>query len=69
MAQLAVEKLSMKEFPDLYGNLHHYFIDEDIRGKDPEYRAFQNMELQKLIAHLKSGDIEKANSISFLQSS
>jgi hypothetical protein len=68
-ARINVEALSMKEFPNLYSNLHHYYDDEDIRYKDPEYKKFQDCELGKLIYHLKAGDIEKANEISFLHES
>jgi len=68
-ARISVEALSMKEFPNLYGNLHHYYDDEDVRAKDLEYKKFQDKELEKLIRRLKSGDIEKANEISFLHES
>jgi len=68
-AQEKVDALSMKEFPELYGNLYHYYNDEDSRGKDSEYKAFQNSELEKLIRHLKAGEIEKANGVSFLHES
>jgi len=65
-AQKEIDNLTMKEFQELYSNLHHYYDDEDIREKDPEYKAFQNIELEKLINHLKSGEISKANGISFI---
>ena len=68
-AQSRVEALSMREFPSLFSNLYHYYVDYDIRAKDPEYREFQNRELEKLIKHLEAGDIEKANEISFLHES
>lgn len=68
-ARLKVEALSMRVLPDLYGNLHHYYDDEDIRAIDPEYMEFQNKELEKLIKHLETGDMEKANEISFLHES
>jgi len=68
-AKTKIDALSMGEFPDLYANLHHYYDDEDIRAKDPEYRAFQNKELEKLIKHLEAGNTEKANEISFLHES
>ncbi len=68
-AQALVDDLSMKEFQELYGNLHHYFDDEDIRGKDSDYKSFQDKELKKLINHLKESGIERANSVSFLHES
>jgi len=68
-AQQRVDALSMEEFPDLYGNLFHYYGDDDIRKNDSEYKQFQDGELVKLISHLKSGDIKSANSISFLHES
>ncbi|HBV22065.1 MAG TPA: hypothetical protein DEF07_10165 [Nitrosomonas sp.] len=68
-ARIKVEALSMKEFPDLYANLHHYYYDEDTREKDQQYREFQNNELKKLIMHLEVGDMKRANEISFLHES
>ena len=68
-ARIKVEALTMKEFPNLFGNLHHYYDDEDIRARDQEYREFQNKELEKLIQHLEVGDLDKANEISFLHES
>lgn len=65
IAQEQVEKLAMTEFGDLYGNLHHYRMDEDIRERDPEYRAFQETELRKLIEYLKAGDVKKASWVFF----
>lgn len=66
VAQDKVEELTMTEFGDLFGNLHHYYMDVDIRLRDPEYKDFQETELKKLIQHLKVGDIEKASEVSFL---
>ena len=65
-AQVRVNDISIIELQELYGNLHHYFDDEDIRDKDSDYKAFQDKELKKLINHLKASEIEKANGISFL---
>ncbi|WP_295623531.1 hypothetical protein [uncultured Nitrosomonas sp.] len=65
VAQDKIEKLTMTEFDDLYSNLHHYYTDEDIRKRDPEYKEFQVAELQKLIKHLKSGNIKSANRVFF----
>jgi hypothetical protein len=39
----------------VFANLHHYLDDEDIRVRDPEYRAMQEAELAKLISLLRSG--------------
>lgn len=61
-----VGELSMKEFQNLYGNLHHYWLDEDTREKEPEYKEFQKIELEKVIQHLRSGNIVAANKVSFL---
>ena len=49
-------------------NLFHYTNDADIREKDNYYKEMQNRELVKLIDFLKSGDLDSAKQISFLQS-
>lgn len=65
-AQEQVESLAMTEFGKVYGNLYHYYSDEDIRQRDPEYKKFQEAELKKLIGRLRSGNIEAAQEVSFL---
>lgn len=50
-----------------YANLHHFLSDEDIRAKDPEYRAMQESEMRKLIDLLRSdAGPEKLYWITFL---
>lgn len=66
IAQDKVEMLAITELEAMYGNLHHYYTDEDIRERDPEYNEFQVAELRKLIKHLKAGNIKSANRVSFL---
>jgi hypothetical protein len=56
-----------KNLEEIIMNLNHYFSDEDIREKDTQYRIFQKNELKKLIDCLKVNNFEKANKISFLQ--
>jgi hypothetical protein len=51
---------------ELFGNLHHYIADADIRAKDPVYRELQDSEMTILISRLRSGDIAKANQVTFL---
>jgi len=68
-AQKEIEALSMEEFPELFGNLYHYLNDEDLRKKDKEYKEFQNEELKKLVNHLETGNIKKANEVSFIHES
>ena len=68
-AQSTIDTLSMQDFSELYGNLHHYYNDQGLREKDPEYKVFQNIEFEKLIKHLKAGEIGKANGISFIHES
>jgi hypothetical protein len=51
---------------ELFGNLHHYIADADIRAKDSGYRELQDTEMTKLISRLRSGDIAKANRVTFL---
>jgi len=65
-AQEQIEALSMEEFGEVYGNLHHYYSDEDIRQRDPEYKKFQDAELKKLIDHIRTGNIKAAQEVSFL---
>lgn len=50
-------------------NLNHYWDDEDIRLRDPDYRAMQDQELAKLIRHLERADYTRALEISFLHKS
>ena len=66
-SQLELENLLLTEFKEILSNLDHYFSDEDIRKKDSEYSNFQNNELLKLIHYFKIENIEKANTISFLE--
>ncbi len=51
---------------ELFGNLHHYIADADIRAKDLVYRELQDSEMTILISRLRSGDIAKANQVTFL---
>jgi hypothetical protein len=64
-----VERISWQMIPEVnrvYGNLFHYWHDQDVRERDPEYKAMQDLELALLIHHLKNNDFVKACSISFL---
>ena len=56
----------MPELDGLYGNLFHFWYDEEPRKKDSVYSEMQLVELSKLIGVLKSGDYESANKITFL---
>ncbi len=47
-------------------NLEHYLADGDIRARDADYKSFQNAELAKLIAQLRSGRLDQASRIDFL---
>lgn len=58
---------ALADYKNVYTNLFHYWLDEDIREKDSNYQAFQNKELANLIVHLKYCDFAKASEISFLQ--
>jgi hypothetical protein len=63
------EKIAWDEIPEIsgvYGNLFHYWHDQDIRKKDKEYNFMKDTELNKLIRHLKNKEFAKANNISFL---
>ena len=51
---------------ELFGNLHHYIADADIRATDPGYRELQDSEMTKLISRLRSGEIAEANRVTFL---
>jgi hypothetical protein len=72
-------QLSEEQFRQRYGtcdvsgdleaiicNLEHYFGDADIRERDADYRHFQDKELDKLITHLRSGQINRAVDVNFL---
>ncbi len=52
---------------ELFGSLHHYIADVDIRAKDAGYRELQDSEMAKLIARLRAGEITKANRVTFLE--
>jgi len=54
------------EVGNVYGNLFHYWHDQDIRKKDKEYKLMQGTELNKLIQLLKNKEFIKANNVSFL---
>ena len=58
--------LKTRGLEELFGNLHHYIADADIRAKDAGYRELQDSEMTKLISRLRSGDIAKANRVTFL---
>ena len=63
------KKINWDKIPEIgkvYGNLFHYWHDQDIREKDKEYKFMQDTELNKLIQHLKNKEFAKANNISFL---
>lgn len=67
-----VEQLNwdhLTQIQPVYGNLFHYWDDEDIRERDPAYREFQDQELKKLVDHLRECRFERARSISFLKES
>jgi hypothetical protein len=51
----------------IWPNLEHYLADLDIRERDPDYRAMQEGEMDKLVQLLRTGapDVELAR-ISFL---
>ena len=61
-----VEQLSMREVGQLFSNLFHYWNDGDIRDKEIEYKQLQETELEKVINHLRNGDVDAANKVSFL---
>ena len=46
--------------------LDHYLDDEDIRKRDPSYRAMQNSELEKLVSLLEQSNYEGAAKVTFL---
>ena len=50
----------------VFANLYHFWQDEDIRNNDPQYKAMQESELEKLIGHLKNEEWSSANGVSFL---
>jgi hypothetical protein len=39
----------------IWPNLEHYLADLDIREQDPDYRAMQDAEMQKLVHLLRTG--------------
>lgn len=61
--------LSSPHLSQVKCNIEHYYADEDIREKDDKYKAFQNGELTKLVQHLRCGDMQKANTVTFLHES
>lgn len=50
-------------------SIEHFLSDSDIRGKEINYRKMQEEEMTKLIKLLRSGGINDAKRISFLQKS
>ncbi|MFK8067722.1 MAG: hypothetical protein AB8D52_05715 [Gammaproteobacteria bacterium] len=69
IAEDLAEKISWNKIPEageVYGNLFHYWHDQDIREKDLEYKSMQKLELSKLIQHLKNREFGKACNITFL---
>jgi hypothetical protein len=64
LANLAALKTPGLE--ELFGNLHHYIADADIRAKDPGYRKLQDSEMTKLITRLRTGELARANRVTFL---
>ena len=69
IAEDLAEKIAWDKLPeisDVYGNLFHYWHDQDIREKEDEYKSMQDSELKKLIQHLKKQEFGKACNISFL---
>lgn len=65
-AEERIKAFSTSNFIGVISNLRHYLDDEDIRSRDRAYKEMQEKELHKLIQYLKSGDYEKADTISFL---
>jgi hypothetical protein len=53
----------------IWCNLQHYLADADIRERDSDYKAFQDAELGKLLAHLRAGRVDQASRINFLSES
>ena len=53
----------------LMSSIEHFLSDSDIRGKDINYREMQEQEMMKLIKLLRSGRIDDARGITFLQKS
>jgi len=47
-------------------NLDHFLCDKDIREKDQGCRRMQETEMEKLIAFIRQGNIQKATKIHFL---
>ena len=69
VAQMIFERIDwadMSEIHEVFSNLHHYWDDEDIRSREPEYKAMQDGELDKLILHLEKQHWRSANGVSFL---
>jgi hypothetical protein len=61
-----IDKLSFTGIESVYGNLFHYLSDADIRERDQGYKELQDLELKKLIGHLRTADFDKAKGITFL---
>jgi hypothetical protein len=51
---------------DLIAGVWHYLADADIRARDAEYREMQELEMQRLIRHLRAGRLAEAQRITFL---
>ena len=51
---------------DLIAGVWHYLADADIRARDAEYRKMQELEMYRLIRHLRAGRLAEAQRITFL---
>ena len=54
------------EVLDLIAGVWHFIADEDIRARDVEYREMQELEMYRLIRHLRGGRLAEARRITFL---
>ena len=68
-ARTKIESGPRFEFPKaelVLSFLEHYFDDEDVRRRDPNYGTMQNHELEKLVSRLRQSDYEGAAKVTFL---
>jgi hypothetical protein len=54
------------DFQEVLGFVEHWVADDDIRADDPDYRRTQETEFDRLLALLRSGQIDEAKHITFL---
>jgi len=56
-----------KDIEEIMDNVEHFLSDSDIREKDARYRQIQETAMQTLIQALKSGDLNAAKRVTFLE--